>query len=90
MHRSHVALLVTIIVVFTFALHSVSTLLSLLVEDAALDVVQSAELPAIDSAVNSSPPQLMPKIIHQTYINTSVPEPWRHAQKTCVELHPDY
>jgi inositol phosphorylceramide mannosyltransferase catalytic subunit len=90
MHRSNVVLLVAIVVVFSFALHSVSTLLSLLIEDAALDAVQFSELPAIDSAVNSSLPQLISKLIHQTYINASVPERWRQAQKTCVELHPDY
>lgn len=35
-------------------------------------------------------PQLIPKIIHQTYVNDTVPERWREAQKSCVDLHEDY
>jgi mannosyltransferase OCH1-like enzyme len=33
---------------------------------------------------------LIPKILHQTYINESIPEKWVQAQKSCVDLHPDY
>ncbi|GME66109.1 hypothetical protein GTA08_BOTSDO04291 [Neofusicoccum parvum] len=32
----------------------------------------------------------IPKIIHQTYRNHSIPEHWRPAQQSCVNLHPDY
>jgi inositol phosphorylceramide mannosyltransferase catalytic subunit len=90
MRRSHLVFLVATIIFITVALRSVSTLLSLLVEDAATDIVHPSELPAINSTLNSSLPQLIPKIIHQTYINTSVPERWRLAQESCIELHPDY
>lgn len=34
--------------------------------------------------------QYIPKIIHQTYINESVPEHWREAQRSCIDLHEDY
>ena len=90
MRRSHLIFLVTTIIFVTLALRSVSTLLGLLVEDAANDVIRPAEIPAITSTLNSSLPQLIPKIIHQTYINASVPEHWRLAQESCLELHPDY
>ena len=90
MSRGHILILAIVLILVTFALHTFSTLLSLLVEDAALDVVHSSELPAFSSAIDSFIPQLIPKIIHQTYINTSVPERWRQAQQSCISLHPDY
>lgn len=90
MRRSHLVFLVATILFFTLALHSVSTLLSLLFEDAATDVVHLSEIPAINSTRNASLPQLIPKIIHQTYINTSIPEHWRLAQESCLALHQDY
>lgn len=90
MRRSHLVFLVATVVLLGAALHSVSTLLSLLVEDAAADVIHPSELPAVNSKLNSSLPQLIPKIIHQTYLNTSVPERWRLAQESCTKLHPDY
>ena len=92
MSRGHVLILATVLILVTFALHSFSTLLSLLVEDAALDVVHASELPPVSSARLDSSiiPQLIPKIIHQTYTNTSVPSRWRQAQESCLSLHPDY
>lgn len=90
MRRSHIIFLAVTVVFFTIALRSVSTLLSLLVEDAGADVIHPSELPAINTTLNSSLPQLIPKIIHQTYINTTVPERWRLAQESCIELHADY
>ena len=90
MRRSHLVFLVTTIIFVTLALRSVSTLLSLLIEDAATDVIHPSEIPAINSNLNSSLPQLIPKIIHQTYINASIPERWRLAQESCIKLHPDY
>ncbi|EKG16492.1 hypothetical protein MPH_06268 [Macrophomina phaseolina MS6] len=32
----------------------------------------------------------IPKIIHQTYANTSIPDHWKPAQRSCLDLHPDY
>ena len=90
MRRSHLVILVTTIVFVTLALRCFSTLLSLLTEDASADLIHASEIPAINSAPNSSLPQLIPKIIHQTYINASVPEKWRLAQDSCIEKNPDY
>lgn len=88
MRRIHLVLLITTIILFTLALRSFSTLISLLGEDAALDVVQPSELLTAGRSANSSQP--IPKIIHQTYANNSIPDRWRKAQKSCIELHPDY
>lgn len=32
----------------------------------------------------------VPKIIHQTWKNTQIPEQWQAARQTCIDLHPDY
>lgn len=84
-----VFLLITIVLV-TFLLHTVSTLLSLLIEDASADAIHRSELPAPNSTLIEGRPQLIPKIIHQTYINESIPARWQAAQKSCIDLHPDY
>lgn len=34
--------------------------------------------------------RLIPKIIHQTYKNTSIPDHWKSGQQNCIDLHPDY
>ncbi|KAJ5217079.1 nucleotide-diphospho-sugar transferase [Penicillium chermesinum] len=80
--------LINILVLF-FLVRSVSTLLSLLLEDAAADAIQSTELPSLNSSLIEHP-QLIPKIIHQTYKNGSIPEHWRNPQQSCIDLHPDY
>lgn len=38
----------------------------------------------------TSQPQLIPKIIHQTYKTTSIPEIWLDGQKNCQDLNSDY
>ena len=90
MRRSHLIFLLATLLLVTFALHSVSTLLSLLLEDASADAIHRSELPAPNSTLIETRPQLIPKIIHQTYINESIPVAWREAQKSCIDLHPDY
>ncbi|KAF4539463.1 Mannosyl phosphorylinositol ceramide synthase SUR1 [Lasiodiplodia theobromae] len=32
----------------------------------------------------------IPKIIHQTYANRTIPDHWKQAQQSCLDLHPDY
>jgi len=31
---------------------------------------------------------VVPKLIHQTWVDTNVPEKWRAAQKSCMDAHP--
>ena len=73
-----------------FLIRSVFTLLTLLFEDGLADAIHSAEIPAPNSPLIDDRPQLIPKIIHQTYVNDSVPEHWRDAQRSCIDLHEDY
>jgi mannosyltransferase OCH1-like enzyme len=89
MRRRYLVSLVATAVFVTITLRSVSTLLRLLVEDTGADVIHPSELPAISTALHSSLPQLIPKAIHQTYLNSAVPERWLLAQESCIALHPD-
>lgn len=90
MRRGLVIFLVVNLLIIAFLVHSVFTLLSLLIEDGANDAIHRAELPAPNSPLIDGRPQLIPKIIHQTYINESVPGHWREAQRSCIDLHEDY
>ncbi|KAL5334778.1 nucleotide-diphospho-sugar transferase [Aspergillus crustosus] len=90
MRRGLLVFLVVNLLIITFLIRSVSTLLSLLLEDAAADAIHRAELPSPNSSLIEQRPQIIPKIIHQTYINESIPEVWQEAQQSCKDLHPDY
>lgn len=90
MRRPLLIFLLITTVILTFLLHEVSTLIALLIEDASADAIQKSELPAPNSTLIPSRPQLIPKIIHQTYINESIPARWQASQKSCIDLHQDY
>jgi len=90
MRRGLLIFVVVNLLVLSFLVRSVSTLLSLLVEDAAADAIHRAELPSPNSSLIEQRPQIIPKIIHQTYKNETIPEVWRDAQQSCIDLHPDY
>ena len=90
MRRGLAIFLVLNTIIVFFLVRSVFTLLTLLVEDGAADAIHPAEIPAPNSPLIDDRPHLIPKIIHQTYVNDTVPERWREAQKSCVDLHEDY
>jgi len=90
MRKGIAVFIVVTIFILGFAVHNVWTLLSLLVVDGREDAISRAELPAPNSGAISERPQLIPKIIHQTYINESIPAHWVDPQKSCIDLHPDY
>ncbi|KAL8890317.1 MAG: hypothetical protein Q9215_002487, partial [Flavoplaca cf. flavocitrina] len=90
MRRSLAIFLAVTGIIVIFLVHSVYTLLTLLVEDGSADAIHSAEIPAPNSPLIDNMPQYIPKIIHQTYINDSVPEIWREPQRTCIDIHEDY
>jgi mannosyltransferase OCH1-like enzyme len=90
MRRGLLIFLLVNLLILSFLIRSVSTLLALLVEDAAADAIHRAELPSPNSSLIEHRPQIIPKIIHQTYKNETIPEVWQDAQKSCIEMHPDY
>lgn len=90
MRRGLLIFLLVNLLILSLLVRSVSTLLALLVEDAAADAIHRAELPSPNSSLIEQRPQTIPKIIHQTYKNETIPEVWVEAQQSCIDLHPDY
>ncbi|KAI1829128.1 CAZyme family GT32 [Penicillium roqueforti] len=90
MRRGLLVFVLVNLLILSFLVRRVSTLLSLLVEDAAADAIHCAELPSPNSSLIEQRPQIIPKIIHQTYTNETIPGVWREAQQSCFNLHPDY
>ncbi|DAA79343.1 TPA_exp: putative Glycosyl transferase [Trichophyton benhamiae CBS 112371] len=90
MRRGLLIFLLINTVIILFLVRSVFTLLTLLVEDATDDAIQNVELPGVNSSLIDLRPQLIPKIIHQTYKNESIPEIWVGPRNGCIEMHPDY
>merc|ERR1711964_783071 len=64
--------------------------ISLLFQSGAADAIHRVEIPAPGSDMIENRTQLIPKIIHQTYINESIPERWQAGQQSCIDLHGDY
>src|SRR5947207_14133870 len=90
MRRGLAVFLFINLIIVGFLLNSVRTLLSLLIEDGAADAITRAEIPAPNSGLIDNRTQLIPKIIHQTYLNESIPGHWKWAQQSSIDLHTDY
>lgn len=90
MRKNIIGFAIVTLVLLAFAVHNVWVLITLLFVDGHEDAILRAELPAPGSHAISQQPQLIPKIIHQTYINESLPAHWIEPQKSCLDLHPDY
>lgn len=90
MRRGVIIFILVNVLILSFLVRSVFTLLTLLVEDASADAIHRSDIPSPNSSLIETRPQLIPKIIHQTYINESIPDRWIQPQQSCIDLHPDY
>ncbi|VDB86338.1 Bgt-1620 [Blumeria graminis f. sp. tritici] len=90
MRRATAIFIVINATIILYLLHACSTLIGLLFEDGAADIISSEEIPALETKWSKNSTQLIPKIIHQTYINESIPSQWILSQKSCLNLHQDY
>ncbi|KAJ5831762.1 hypothetical protein N7474_000073 [Penicillium riverlandense] len=90
MRRGLLIFILINLLILSLLVRNVSTLLSLLLEDAVADAIHRAELPPPNSSMIEQRPQIIPKIIHQTYKSETIPEVWVDAQQSCIDLHPDY
>lgn len=66
----------------------VLTILAMYATDARTSSKFTPYPPLQPPARNSA--SLIPKIIHQTYTNESIPNHWKDAQQSCKDLHSDY
>ncbi|EDN05038.1 MIPC synthase [Histoplasma capsulatum] len=90
MRKGYLIFIVVNFLIVAFLVRSVFTLLTLLIEDASADAIRRSDLPSPNSSLIETRPQLIPKIIHQTYKNESIPAMWLGAQQSCIKLHADY
>ncbi|EGW32852.1 uncharacterized protein SPAPADRAFT_60194 [Spathaspora passalidarum NRRL Y-27907] len=63
-------------------------LITLLHDDSFSDALLDVELNPSDGKIDR--PAIIPKIIHQTYKTSDIPEIWKSGQQACVSLHQDY
>lgn len=73
-------LLLLSIIYYTF------DLLTLCIDDTVKDAILEEDL----NPDAPPKPQLIPKIIHQTYKTEDIPEHWKEGRQKCLDLHPDY
>lgn len=66
----------------------VSTLIALLFETGLSSAIDPHQLVTQHGIDEEHRP--IPKIIHQTWKNETIPEDWSIAQYACLDLHPDY
>lgn len=90
MRRGVLIFILVNVLIIAFLVRNVFTLLTLLFEDASADAIHRADIPSPVSSLLETRPQVIPKIIHQTYINESIPAQWVEPQQSCINLHPDY
>jgi inositol phosphorylceramide mannosyltransferase catalytic subunit len=67
-----------------------STLIALLFETGLNNAIAPEDLPLRTTSQWGEEHRRIPKIIHQTWKNETVPEAWAIAQYSCIDLHPDY
>jgi len=90
MRRGTSIFLIAIVLIVGYLTYACSTLISLLFESGAAYAISASEIPAPKSDVADKRKQIIPKIIHQTYINSTIPTQWQAGQQACKDLHPDF
>ncbi|TGZ83110.1 hypothetical protein EX30DRAFT_148482 [Ascodesmis nigricans] len=92
MRRGLLLFIIANLIVFGIIINYLFTLITLLFEDCSADAIHPADLPAPNSEVNVgiNRPQYIPKILHQTWMNETIPEKWRVPQQSCLDLHKDW
>lgn len=85
--RGPILFLLGVVVVVGILLHRSRLLIGLLFEDGAHNAIYPAVILGPDAPEGA---QLIPKIIHQTYKNASLPAIWAEQQRQLLDLHQDY
>ncbi|CCD25113.1 mannosylinositol phosphorylceramide synthase catalytic subunit SUR1 NDAI_0E02960 [Naumovozyma dairenensis CBS 421] len=77
------------ILLWVFIVYYTFDLLMICIDDTTKEAFTDDDLNNIPTKI-SNKPQLIPKIIHQTYKTTDIPKHWKAGQQRCIDLHPDY
>jgi mannosyltransferase OCH1-like enzyme len=90
MRRGVLAFVVCTVIFLGLAVHQVWTLLELLVFNGIGDAILKDDVPPVGSELDDdeTSKHMIPKILHQTYVNSSIPVVWQEAQASCLKLHP--
>src|SRR5437762_8301271 len=88
MRRPLLLLILLVSAILAGAVYLVSTLIGLLFESGLKNAIIPETLPSRSNWSEDRRP--IPKIIHQTWKNETIPEMWSIAQYSCRDLHPDY
>lgn len=84
--RKELQFLISIhLIIVLFLLYQTFDLITLIHDDSFED-----EILDIDLKNSNEKPDLIPKIIHQTYKDTNIPSQWQKGQQNCINLHQDY
>ncbi|ODQ79781.1 glycosyltransferase family 32 protein [Babjeviella inositovora NRRL Y-12698] len=75
------------VAVVLFLVYCTFDLITLLHDDSFVDALLDAD---INPPAGTNKPELIPRIIHQTYKTAEIPEIWKAGQQACKDLHPDY
>ncbi|KAK3069656.1 CSG1/SUR1-like protein [Teratosphaeriaceae sp. CCFEE 6253] len=87
MRRAILIFLLVNLAILGFLVHQVWILITLLFAKGLNDAITKAELPALGSDQAGDSVEIIPRIIHQTYKNASIPVVWQEAQASCIALH---
>jgi hypothetical protein len=90
--RGPLIFLVSVLLIVGILAHRSRFLIGLLFECGYPEVIDPVQLLDSPGAAEESEKQtpLIPKIIHQTYKNASLPQEWVVSQTACKKLHPEF
>jgi len=90
--RGPLIFLVSLLLIVGILAHRSRFLIRLLFENGYPDVIDPVRLLDAPGAIeeNEKHTPLIPKIIHQTYKNTTLPDEWLVSQTACKKLHPEF
>src|SRR5579859_752925 len=90
MRRGLLLLVLGVAAVLGGLVYLFSTLIALLFETGLQNAIPTSILSGATTSTTSEDHRPIPKIIHQTWKNETIPEAWSIAQYSCRDLHPDY
>ena len=86
-----ILLLIVDFILFLLLLHALEPLITLLLRNE--ELFPDEPIPfhhSLPNAKQNKSSQKIPRILHQTCANATVPDKWVAAQQSCLEMYPDF